>query len=536
MPPKKRGPQPDPDLPPLQDRNKSAQKKYYHKTEEDKEHPQSWYVQRKRVYDRIKKTGKLPQARTITKYGIQVEGNRVVVPGDLAKPNVVVDWVPAPTKTVVIHAREPDPVIVKPVIQGTITSDVSNEYLDKNYTLGTTTDSETRKARDSWVAKYRGLGKFLKKVGVLKDIHTGDLAAALNQYEKVINYIDDMKISIGDNKGVPVGPGTRNERLKVILVHLDNNPYLKEKVSNAAYKAYREAQQSVSMAAGERTANARDEKSVYKWTEVMDAIEHKFGKYSRENMYARVYNEVPVRNELKNIPFLKSMADYNKKENYCYIKSPTDITIFINHFKTEAGVKAQAYKLSPEVCDIITKNMAARDQADKDEMRSLFPFPYDHEESLWVWFGKAIAEAGYPKYPYGKTKESGKDETQNGTRHAIASWRNANDNKLSANPEPYGSELAAKMLHTLATSERVYRNTGFLETPGTHRPPMRQPVTLPTAPPAPKRVEVVENGKTFRGTVGAKLKNGKFLIDWDDPSEPQGEYTAAEVKRFLVKK
>ena len=562
MAPKKRGPQADPSLAPLPERTKSASKKYYHKQEEGKEHPQSWYVQRRRVYERIKKTGKLPQHRTIEKYGIIVENNRVVVPEDLNKPKVIVDWVPEPAFRV-IRARMDEPqTIIKPVTQGTITSEVSNEYLDKHYTLGTTADSEVRKAKDSWVAKYRGLGKWLKSVGVLKDVQTGNLAEALNEYPKVLDIIASMKVTKGDRKGDPVGPGTRNERLKIILLHLDENPNLKAQVSNDAYKAYREAQQDASTATGERTANAREEKSVYKWPDVMNRIEAHFGRYSRENLYARLYNEVPVRNELKNIPFLKDVTN-PKKSNYVQIKSPTDITVHINQFKTEAGVKAQVYQLSPDVCDILLKNMADRDPNDRDEQRSLFPFPYDDETSLWVWFGKAIAEAGFPKYPYGLTKDSSKDETQNGTRHSIATWRNSDGNKLDLeSPEPFGSELAAKMLHTLKTSESVYRNTGFLETPGSERPPLRVPVQkrarVEVEPPptpakkapakapskapakapeaAPRRVEVTENGKKYRGTVSEKkLKNGKFLITWDDPNEPLGEYTAAEVKRFQIK-
>ena len=180
---KKRGPQPNPDLPPKKTRNQTASAKYYHKKEEDKEHPQSWYVQRKRVYDRMRKTGKLPQQRTIDKYGIVIENGKVLVPPDLKKPKTIIDWVPYHAREpLVIHARmeEPSPVQVAQVPQGTITTAVSNEYLDKHYTLGTNTDSTVRKSKDSWMSKYQGIGKFLKKVGVLNDVQTGDLAAALN--------------------------------------------------------------------------------------------------------------------------------------------------------------------------------------------------------------------------------------------------------------------------------------------------------------------------------------------------------------------
>ena len=472
--PKKRGPQADPELAPLPERVKNAQKKYYHKKEESKEHPQSWYIQRRRVFDRIKASGKLPQPRTIAKYGIVIENNRVIVPDDLYKPRVVVTWVQEREGAIINARMEQTPTIVKKAIQGTITSDVSNQYLDENYNLGTNADSEIRKAKDSWVAKYRGLGKWLKKIGVLKDTQTGDMASALNDYGKIIDYIKNMKVSKGDNEGAPVLAGTKNEKIKIILLHLDENPGLKNQVSNEAYKAYRGFAQDVQGLTQERTSQARELKSVYKWPEVMDAIEAKWGKYSRENLFFRVYNECPVRNELKNIPF-KEDAKNLEKDNHVEVKSPTDITIHINDFKTAQGIKAQTYKLSPEVCDIFTRNMAERDQTDKNELRSPFPFPFENESSLWVWAGKAIAEAGFTRYPYGLSKSSSLDETQNGARHAIATWRNSNFNKLDRkNPEPFGAELAAKMLHTLSTSESTYRNFGFLDSP-LQRPALKPP-------------------------------------------------------------
>ena len=142
--PKKRGPQADPELAPLPERVKNAQKKYYHKKEESKEHPQSWYIQRRRVFDRIKASGKLPQPRTIAKYGIVIENNRVIVPDDLYKPRVVVTWVQEREGALIQARMEQTPTIVKKATQGTITSDVSNqsEALGEQVAIGATGDSD----------------------------------------------------------------------------------------------------------------------------------------------------------------------------------------------------------------------------------------------------------------------------------------------------------------------------------------------------------------------------------------------------------
>lgn len=474
----KRGPAPSA-TEPLTKRNASAAAKYYHKVEEGKDHPHSWYVQRARVYKRIRDTGKLPQQRTVDKYEIEIRDNKVIVPKDLQKAKTVVDWVPAPEP--VVHARmEEPPVQVAPIPQGTITVPVSAKYLDDNYTLGNDANGERRKVGKKWRSDLHGIGNFLVKSGVMKNKTTGDFAGALNQYQKLIHAIENMKNS---KTGNDVEVGTKLERLKIILTHLDNNPHLKKLVSPEAYKAYREAASVFKDRSNEKSANARENNSVYWWPSVMESLKRHFGEGSREYLYARVFNEVPIRNELKNIPFSVDQENSTKvhypneptkSDNYVWRnpKNKNDIVIYINDFKTDAGVQPFQYKLSKDLCKLINKNMSERTSAfDKS---SLFPFPFEtHGEnfrSLWVWFGQAIRDAGFPKYPYGKVKLAEKDETQNGTRHTVAAYRDTQENKQSSNPEPSGTELAKRMLHTYKTHVSTYQNSSFFDKP--ERPPL----------------------------------------------------------------
>lgn len=517
-PSKKRGPKPNPKLAELSDRNRDSQRKYYHKKEDDKDHPQSWYVQRKRVYKRIAETGKLPQARTILKYGVKVEGSRVIVPDDLDKPRVVVDYIP-PDEPVVHANMIGQPAIVKPVLQGTITVKDSADYLDRWYKLPPRVDTgERNESGDSWKRKYRGIGTWLKKSGLIKDIDTANLAEALNNHEKVIDAIKSMKLTSGENKGALVKAGTMLEKLKIVLLHLDENAGLKSQVSKTADLAYRALSVELGKQVKVITSENRTKRSVYNWVKVMDAIEEHFGKNSMENLFVRLFNEVPVRNDLNGIPFVKSVGE--KGANWVWIKSPKSILVHIGKFKTSAGIPAQDYKLSPALCDIIKKNL---DERSKDENWSLVPFRKG--QSSWAWFQKAVQEAGYPKYPYGETHE--KQDTMNGTRHTIATYRNSLLNTNSSHPAPYGSELADKMLHTLGTSEAVYRNLNIFDE-GDVRPPLMEPTDTPDGI---KFVRVKEGNKWFVGRLVNQLKNKKWVIDFGD-SEPEGEYSIAEIKKF----
>jgi hypothetical protein len=51
----------------------------------------------------------------------------------------------------------------------------------------------------------------------------------------------------------------------------------------------------------------------------------------------------------------------------------------------------------------------------------------------------------------------------NGTRHAIATFRNSPLNKNRVKPKPFGDELADLMLHSRETAEISYLNPTFLK-------------------------------------------------------------------------
>ena len=68
---------------------------YYHTTPVGSDHPNSYYIQRKRCYERIMATKKPPTQKTIDKYNIQFDGqNRVIIPEDLRRPDLKVQVAP----------------------------------------------------------------------------------------------------------------------------------------------------------------------------------------------------------------------------------------------------------------------------------------------------------------------------------------------------------------------------------------------------------------------------------------------------------
>jgi hypothetical protein len=246
----------------------------------------------------------------------------------------------------------------------------------------------------------------------------------------------------------------------------------------------------------------------------MNSVEERFGKDSLENLFGRLFDEVPVRNDLHGIPFVKAAGA--KNSNYVWMKPRGAIEVHIGKFKTSAGIPAQDYRLSKGLCNIIKANMAERTP---DEAWSLVPFR--QRTSSWAWYQKAVEQAGYPNYPYGETHA--KQDTMNGTRHTIATYRNSLLNTTLADPKPFASDLADLMLHTLGTSEAVYRNLNIFDEPTAERPPLVEPTNTPDGI---KFVRV----DGFVGRVVCETKNRKWLVDFGD-GKPEVAYMVPQLKR-----
>ena len=459
MAPKKRGPAPTATAP-LPERNASAAAKYYHKKEADKEHPQSWYVQRARVYKRIKDTGKLPQERTILKYGVVIKDGNVVVPKDLMKPKSVVDWVPAKKPEVHLDMHQP-PVEVVPIQEGTITPLTSTEFLFKHRNR-TKPDvyGEVNEYGKSWETKLKNVGNLLKRVGVMSDAKNGNLAEALDQYKKVIDLVKSDSYTDQRTKQ-PVKNESRKQFFKQILFHLDNNEGLRKQISKDAFTAYKLVAATYIKAGDNLKAAKLKDVGVYNWNDVMSKIENKFGKNSLENVFVRIYNEIPVRNELANIKIVGTPLE-NKKLNYILIPGgkTCNTVIHLGTFKTSNKYPSPDFKLSKETCGLLKTNLQKRPVEDRGV---LFPFT---GVRLWRWFQGAVEEAGFPLYPYGEeVPPDTKKQTQNGTRHSIATYRNSKLNTEKEHPEPYGADLAALMLHDENTSKNTYQHETILPTP-----------------------------------------------------------------------
>ena len=269
---------------------------YYHKTALGSEHPNSWYIQRKRVYDRIMETKHRPTDKAILKYGIQFdEQNRVIIPGDLNRP------------------------VNRKVEISPITADQSIDYLEQHF-----------KPRNAplTTAYYNKLKSFKT---ILRDPQ--DVAKDLND-PGFIEYL---------TKKWP-NPGTASQKLWVVLAHIDNYPRLKE-----AVKTRKEIEKEmIKMREGhtDLTMDKRDD-SIPNWEDVLKKIKEKFGENSEENLFFTLYDEAPIRTEFgRPIPIV---AHDDGEGNYL-----SGNTLKIHDFKT-AGRHPTAliFKLSPHVMSLI---------------------------------------------------------------------------------------------------------------------------------------------------------------------------------------
>lgn len=269
---------------------------YYHKTALGAEHPNSWYIQRKRVYDRIMETKHRPTDKAILKYGIRFDQqNRVIIPEDLSRPtNRKVEISP-------------------------ITADQSIEYLENNF-------------------KPRGAPLTPAYYNKLKSFKT--ILRNPDDVAEDINSPDFVEYVV---KKWP-NPGTAAQKLWVVLAHIDNYPRLKDVV-----KTRTEIEREMEKMRQGHTDKAMDkrEEEIPNWEDVLKKIKDKFGENSEENLFFQVYDEAPIRTEFgRPIPIV---AHDSGEGNYL-----SGNTLKIHDFKT-AGKHPTAliFKLSPRVMSLI---------------------------------------------------------------------------------------------------------------------------------------------------------------------------------------
>jgi hypothetical protein len=158
----------------------------------------------------------------------------------------------------------------------------------------------------------------------------------------------------------------------------------------------------------------RKETEVPDWEQVLVRVKEKYGETSPENLFFKLFDEVPVRNNfVQHIKFEGNKA-------------------ILEDDKTQNKYGKQEYTLSP---GLVALKEAVGKHPDFDTK-----------------FVRKIWEDGLGL------------KIQNGTiwndlRHAIITWRNSPKNK----DKPKGADLAVLMRHAPGTQLGVYENGGFQE-------------------------------------------------------------------------
>lgn len=194
------------------------------------------------------------------------------------------------------------------------------------------------------------------------------------------------------------------------------------------------------------TSNTLDQKPVFMWPKIVEAVKKKFGPGSIEYLYFKTFEEVPVRTELTDLPVNNSEAP-----NYVSVPAGKEpVLIQLRRFKTIKTFKEQTYTLSPALSAMIRKSLKAKPRA------LLFEVPKHAPEK---WLRDILSEAGYPQFPH-PTEEENKDvKVFGGMRHTLISYRNSIYNTKG---ELRGGELADKMLHSLGQAKLSYQNARFV--------------------------------------------------------------------------
>jgi len=431
---------------------RASSKKYYNKNGDDG-NPQAWHVQLKRLFKRIKQTGRMPRKSTLDKYHIEVKDGQIVFPDELAVRNEKVTFVDPPQATELNYTMTA-PVQAPTILQeGTITPESSYEYLRRHYTVkGQAFDTFSK----SWqYVLGRKLFSLLKGALGIEHPETCDFVKALNQYKTILDYINGMT-----NKGKPVVESTKESYLKSFGVHVTQNPALRAQITPEALAAFGDSSREAAGARALKGTKKLKEEPVYRWDQVIDKISSKFPRDSLQNMFFRVYNEAPTRNDLHELKVVTvAPRVIERKANYCVIPEHGDIVrIHIAASKTIDGSVAYpeiSYFLTPETSAIVKANFAARREADR---HVLIPV----NGSMWIWAHEALVKAGIPLYPYGKKSTNPGQDTMNGSRHAIATFRNSPENS----DLPKGVELAKLMQHSIGTMQQNYLHERMIDVPG----------------------------------------------------------------------
>lgn len=412
------------------EKDRNASKKFYKDN--------AFEIQKRKLYAAILsgKRENLTRA-TIEKYDIQFnEDGEIIVPAKY-KPKVEIKVEAQEPTRLVVKGR--DVVIEEPrnIPRGAVTTHDVQTYIKTQYNADLEKEGKKQLGASSITQYSTGAGIFLK-LGFVKD-YASDIMPSVRDTKKTLATINSRQVS----------QATKNKDLHSVYFMAKNVPMIRDQVGKDVAQAYGK---ELGTGKKENTNKKYDElqaKKVYIWTDIVNNVEKRFGKNSIESLYFKVFEEVPIRGELANIPIIYENEDeIPKAGNYVLMKGSDSIEVHLKKYKTHFSYGDQVYTLSKTLSKMIVASLK------KDTRDVLF----EVKPGINVWLKNILAESGYPNFPYGKdTTQADRDKITSGIRHTFASYANSAFNKKFQK----GHKLAALMLHELQQSLTAYQNKEF---------------------------------------------------------------------------
>ena len=376
---------------------------YYNKVAPGHEHPNSWYIQRQRCYERIIATKKPPTQKTIDKYDIQFDAQgRVIIPKDLAKPKLELKIAPK-----VMSAQE------------------SYEWLMENHKI----KGEPPKA--DIAKKYKQLASIIEVAGGDKD----NIVPTLEKPEQLLEALKNKY----DN------PETLKQKWQVVSTHVNHGPAV-SKDKDLIHK-YNIIFNDLLQKTKEATSNRLKDEKVYRWDKVLEATDKLDPLH---HFFFRLFDEIPIRTEFGHqVPVVHQVSDEPGQSNFVLDRGGHMVEFHLREWKTKSGRYGDeiVYKFSPKLVDLFRRRFP------EGVSHLLLPGVGNWGE----WVQEGLTKAGFPNFPYGSHKSPVK-EVASALRKTLATFRNSAFNK----DRPRGAELAQLMLHDHGTSMQVYRHDDFL--------------------------------------------------------------------------
>ena len=417
-------------------------------------------IQARRLYNDISsgKRKKITQ-HTITKYNLQFDTDGNIIVPQAYLPSAIITVEPTEPQDLTVKAPDEVHLIPKVMFKGPVTTKQIQEYIKSPLFNEDRKNNGAKQLTPNSITQYTTGAGILIKLGLVGS-KTEDIMPVISDPARVIAAIQSRDVT----------QSTINKDVHSCYNLCKNIPMVRDQVSKTITQEYGKL---LGEGKKENTNTKYDElqsKPVYKWPDVVNNVDARFGLGSLESLYFHVYQEVPIRGELKNLRINPDTHDGN-----FIIVTNKSADIHLKKYKTDSSYGDRVYSLSPSLVKMVIASIK------KEPRLVLFPI----KGPLTHWLGSTLREAGYPNFPYGpSTTPDDKTKLHLGVRHTFAAYANSN---LNRGQFPSGHKLASVMLHELQQSLTAYTNKQFLENePATQRAEARTESSRQRAPRAPR--------------------------------------------------